>query len=429
MRLLPKFLSRTLPPVSGNAEQKSSRGWAIHYTGLNPVQWSDRNYAAFAKEAYRLNVIAYSAINRIANAVSSIEWQVRLPSGEVLYKHPYLDLISRPNPQMSGSEWWRARISYLLLSGNLYDERVDGSGGKPMELWPLRPDRMKIIEGPKGLPRGFVYQVGQQRISYSADPITGVGPIRHTKLFHPTDDWYGMSPIEAAAYAVDQHNESMTWVQALLQNAARPSGALVVDKEAGLTDEEFNRLKNEIESKYSGSDNAGRPMLLEGGLDWKAMGLSPMDMEILRTKESAARDVSLAFGVPPLLLNIPGDNTYANYREARLGFYEDTILPFVGYQVDELNDWLSPAFGGARLEPNKDKIEAIADKRMKQWEMADSSDDITLNESRQMKGLPPLPEPMGSMLMVEVRAKAKPATAPVQEEDVQETVKKLVYGK
>ena len=167
-------------------------------------------------------------------------------------------------------------------------------------------------------------------------------------------------------------------------------------------------------------------MLLEGGLDWKQMGLSPMDMEILRSKEASARDISLAFGVPPLLLNIPGDNTYANYREARLGFYEDTILPFLKYQVEELNDWLSPAFGGAKLQPNKDKIEAIADKRMKQWEMADNSDDITLNESRAMKGLPPLAEPLGSTLMVELRSKVKGRAEP--DAETEEVLKEFVYG-
>jgi len=421
---LPFFSSPTAP------EQKTSRGWALHFSNLAPATWSKRNYESFAREAYKMNVIAYSAINRIANAVASIEWQIRLPSGELVYDHPYLDLVARPNPNQSGSEWWRARISYLLLSGNLYDELVLDSRNRPAELWPLRPDRMTIIEGTTGLPAGFIYKVGQQKIRYAVDQTTGDGPVRQTKLFHPTDDWYGMSPIEAAAFAVDQHNEAMNWVQSLLQNSARPSGALVVDKDAGLSDEEFNRISNELENKYSGSSNAGRPMLLEGGMDWKAMGLSPMDMEILRSKESAARDISLAFGVPPLLLNIPGDNTYANYREARLGFYEDTILPFIGYQVDELNDWLSPLFRGARLEPNKDRIEAIADKRLKQWEMADNSDDITLNESRQMKGLPAVPEPLGSMLMVEVRAQARqrPETE-AAEREVNETLKELGYGR
>jgi HK97 family phage portal protein len=171
-----------------------------------------------------------------------------------------------------------------------------------------------------------------------------------------------------------------------------------------MSDDEFQRLKHEIETQYSGAENAGRPMLLEGGMDWKTMGMSPVDMEILRTREMAARDISLAYGVPPLLLNIPGDNTYANYREARLGFYEDTILPLLDYLVQDFNHWNGTKFfGNARLVPDYDSIEAIAEKRMKMWAMADASDDITLNESRTLKGFPPLPEPLGSTLMSEIR--------------------------
>jgi len=201
-----------------------------------------------------------------------------------------------------------------------------------------------------------------------------------------------------------------------------------MDKEVSLSDEEFQHLKSEIEMLYAGSENAGRPMLLEGGLKWEAMGLSPMDMEILKVKESSARDVSLAFGVPPLLLNIPGDNTYANYREARLGFYEDTILPFINYIMSEFNQWMAGYFPDIEVRPNKDKIEAIADKRMKQWEMADNSDDITLNESRALKGYPPLPAPLGAMLMSDIRNRGTEPEAEPDVEEEAEMARRFAFG-
>lgn len=412
-----------LKRLLGPAEIKISKAFRTHFIGQAKAAWSGHNYQSYAREAYSLNVIARSAIARIANAVSAIEWMVDV-DGKIIDKHPFLDLINRPNPAMSRFEWWTARISYQLLAGNGYDERVRGPQGS-LELWPLRPDRMTIVPGTTGLPKAYEYKTGHQKVIFPVDAQFG-SDILHIKLFHPTDDWYGMSPISAGAYSIDQHNESMNWVQSLLQNAARPSGALVVDKDTALSDEEFQRVKAEIERKYSGAENAGRPLLLEGGLDWKSMGLSPMDMEILKTKESAARDISLAFGVPPLLLNIPGDNTYANYREARLGFYEDTILPLVEHQAAELSYWLGPDFKGARLVPNKDKIEAIADKRTKMWEMADNSDDLTLNESRAIKGYDPLPDPLGSTLMSEIRAGAK--EDPEEEQSVESEMREAAYG-
>lgn len=386
-------------------ETKTSRAWSTHMIlGQLPVSWSPRKYESFSKEAYQYNVIANSAINRLAKAVSSITWKVQYPDGRQETSHPVLDLLARPNPAQSGMEFFDSFVGYLMLAGNSYIEGVTNEN-RLTELWTLRPDRMKIIPSRTGLPGGFRYTNGNEKKEWEADPLTGESLINHTKLFHPTDDWYGLSPIEAAAYGIDQHNEGMTWIQGLLQNSARPSGALVMAQDNALTDEEFTRLKQEIEENYTGGKNAGRPMLLEGGLDWKQLGLSPMDMEILKAREMAARDISLAFGVPPLLLNIPGDNTYANYREARLGFYEDTVLPLVRFVIADLNHFLSPYFPDVKIIPDIDKIEAVAEKRMKMWAMADASDDITLNESREMKGLDPLPDPLGSTLMCEIRSR------------------------
>jgi len=403
-------------------EQKASRAYAVHIQSPAQPTWTARDFPSFVKEAYKANVVAYQAVNKIATAVSSIEWEAW--KGEQQFDtHPILDLLKKPNTMQSGADWWKARVIYLLLSGNSFDERVM-VGTSIKELWPLRPDRVSIISGKTGLPVAYDYRSGSSTIRFASNEITGDSDILHTSLFDPLDPLKGQSPVQAAAFAVDQHNGAMGWIQSLLQNSARPSGALVVGKDTSLSDEEFARLKTELESRYSGPENAGRPMLLEGGLDWKQMGLSPVDMEILRIKDSAARDISLAFGVPPLLLNIPGDNTYANYREARLGFYEDTVLPFIAFLAEELSAWLGPYFDNVELRPNKDKIEAIADKRMKLWSMADNSLDLTLNESRSLKGYDPLPEPLGSMLMSEVR---KMAAAPQPAIDAA-AVKGFVYG-
>ncbi len=84
-----------------------------------------------------------------------------------------------------------------------------------------------------------------------------------------------------------------------------------------MTADQFARLKAELEASFQGTRNAGRPLLLEGGLDWKAMSLSPRDLDFMEAKHAAAREIALAIGVPPMLLGIPGDNTYSNYAEAQ----------------------------------------------------------------------------------------------------------------
>lgn len=400
------LLSRFFPPP----EVKASRALATHISRLPQAAWSPHNYESFAREGYKLNVVAYQAVNKIADAIGGMRWAVFDSSGKQLKTHAFLSLLENPNPMQSSREWWRAKTAHLLLSGNSFDERVM-RGKRPIELWTLRPQKIKIEPAQNGMVKAYVYKHNGTEVTFPMNPITGDGDIRHTKLFDPLNDWYGSSPMGPASYAVDQHNEAMNWLQALLQNSAQPSGALTLDKDTLLSEDQFNRLREEIENNFAGARNAGRPMLLEGGMDWKSMSLTPRDMAIIDLKDSAARDISLAFGVPPLLLNIPGDNTFANYREARLGFYEDTVIPLVDLQTAELNAWLSPYFDGARIAPDYDSIEAIAEKRRGLWEMVDSSDEITVNEARALKGYPPIPDPLGSMLMADLRASRRGHTS------------------
>lgn len=356
---------------------------------LTPGQpvWSPRNYGSFAKEAYAKNVVAYQAINRIGDALASVKIGVYKRNKE-LAEHPLLTLLKRPNPLQSYGDYMRAKVGFLLLAGNGYEERATVQG-EAKELYQLRPDRMSIIPGTNGVPVAYEYSVNQSKHRWEVNPRNLECDVRHIKMFNPIHDWYGMSPIEAGAYAIDQNNESMSWMQSLLQNSARPSGALTVKDGATLSDDNFNRLKAQIEEQYSGSSNAGRPMLLEGGLEWQQMGLSPTDMGILETKFSSARDIALAFGVPPQMLGIPGDNTYSNYQEARLAFWEDTALPLLNMILDDWNAWLGAPMG-VEFRADTDSIPAIAEKRLKMWEMANASTDLTINERRELKGYSPI---------------------------------------
>lgn len=382
--------------IFARGEKKESRTAATVVLNGGQAVWSNRDYKAFAAEGYQKNVIAYQSINKVAEAVASIEWEV-WKGDKQLSESPLLDLLAKPNPMQSGQVFMTNKVAYLMIAGNAYDEQVT-VGGTPRELYTLRPDRMKITPSRFGFPLSYTYELNGRKVVFEVDPNTLESDINHTKLFNPLDDWYGMAPIEAGAYAVDQHNESMTWIQSLLQNSARPSGALVTSDKEILGEEAFNRLKKQTDEQYSGARNAGRPMLLEGGLKWEQMGLSPADMSILETKYSAARDISLAYGVPPQLLGIKGDNTYANYAEARLAFWEDTALPLVKFIGADLTNWLGPQFGDVELRANFDKVPAIVDKRSTLWKMADNSDDLTINERRELKGYEPIDG--GDVIMV-----------------------------
>jgi len=356
---------------------------------LNPGQpvWMDRNYKTFANEGYQKNVVVNRCVASIAEAIASVPLTYFRGDAEVL-ETPLSALMTNPNPMETYADYVQAVVGYLLISGNTYQEGVTASGAEVKELYALRPDRMKVIAGANGLPQGYCYEVGGRKTTWEVDVPAGIVPVYHTKLFNPIDDFYGLAPIESGAYAIDVHNQAMGYLQALLQNSARPSGALVAKDGETLSEENYNRLKTQMEEQYQGSANAGRPMLLEGGLDWKQMGMSPVDLEIIETKNSAARDICLAFGVPPMLIGLPGDNTYANYAEARLAFWEDTVIPLLTRIIGDWQTWLAGPVG-LTIKPNLDGIPAIVERRAVLWASLQDSKVLTVNEKREAMGYEP----------------------------------------
>jgi HK97 family phage portal protein len=245
---------------------------------------------------------------------------------------------------------------------------------------------MRVVPDADGWPAAYEYAVGTQNVRVAIREDEALAPILHLTLFHPVDDHYGLSPMEAAATALDIHNAAGAWNKALLDNAARPSGALVVGG-ATLTDAQFDRLKGELEANYQGAGNAGRPLILEGGIDWRPLSLSPKDMDFVEAKAAAAREIALAFGVPPLLLGLPGDSTHANYAEANRAFYRQTVIPLVKRTAESLSHWLAPAFGETlRLEPDLDAIEALADERESLWRRVTAAAFLSDDEKREAVG-------------------------------------------
>lgn len=370
-------------------EEKASRtGPLVALTLAGRAVWTPRDYASLAREGFERNAVAYRCVRMIAEAAASVPWLLYDGARE-LDEHPLLRLLENPNPHESGADLFESWYGHLQVAGNSYMELVE-LDGTPRELYALRPDRMKVVPGHSGWPEAYEYSVDGRSVAFAYDPARGEAPILHMRLFHPTDDHYGMSPIEAAAFAVDIHNAAGTWNKALLDNAARPSGALVyrgAEGHANLSEDQFDRLKRELAENYQGAINAGRPLLLEGGLEWMAMALTPKDMDFTEAKRAAAREIALAFGVPPMLLGIPGDNTFSNYQEANRSFWRQTVLPLVSRTGRALTRWLGSRYGdGLRLGFDADQIEALSAEREALWARVTKAGFLSDNEKRQAVG-------------------------------------------
>jgi HK97 family phage portal protein len=369
----------------------SATGPVIAFHGAGRVAWSARDTVSLTRSGFSGNPVGFRCVKMIAEAAAALP--LVLQDAERRYEtHPLLALLARPNGVQGRADLLESLYGQMLLSGDGYVEAVAGETGAPYELHVLRSERMHLVPGADGWPVAYEYQVGGRKHRF--DVTGGAAPICHVRSFHPQDDHYGLSPMQAAASALDVHNAASRWSKSLLDNAARPSGAIVykgTDGQGHLAQDQYARLLDEMESYHQGAANAGRPMLLEGGLDWKPMGFSPSDMEFQKTKESAAREIALAFGVPPMLLGLPGDATYANYQEAHRAFYRLTVLPLASKVLASLATWMAGFSGEAvRLAPDLDGVPALAAEREAQWVRVASAEFLSEAEKRAMLGLPKL---------------------------------------
>jgi HK97 family phage portal protein len=410
--MLARLLRRVRDRARPDDTKASRTGPLVAWPAMGRPVWTPRDYGALAREGFQRNAVVHRAVRMVAEAAASVTLNAFTGEREVP-DHPILALLARPNGREGGAAFLEAVYGHLLVAGNAYVEAVSVDG-VPRELHALRPDRMRVIPGPDGWAQGWDYTVGGRTVRFDAPEDGGVPPILHLTLFNPLDDHYGLSPMEAAATALDIHNAAGAWNKALLDNSARPSGALVVTTPQGipLGDEQVQRLREELESGFQGPGRAGRPLLLEGGIDWKPLSLSPKDMDFVQAKAAAAREIALAFGVPPMLLGLPGDNTFANYAEANRGFWRQTVLPLVGRTAQSLAHWLEPAWEGGReapssgaarhllprgekgdgplrLVPDLDRVDALAGERRELWSRVGAAGFLSEDEKRAAVGYGP----------------------------------------
>jgi HK97 family phage portal protein len=376
--------------------EKKMTGSMAQYLGVGPTHKSYK-YQDLAKEGYLKNAIVFRCVNEISSGASAVNFKI-FNGDEELEMHPLINLLNRPNPLQSNFEFMKALSSYLLLSGNSYILKSGSENGPPKELHLLRPDRMRIKSGGKPIPEKYEYMIeGKVHATYPVDPITGKAEVKHIKLYSPLDDLYGCSPLSAAAVEVDQHNLSSQHNISLLSNGARPSGAIVfkpVDDSGfsvNLTESQRAQLLTDMNKRFTGTNNAGRPLLLEGDFNFIEMGLSPKDMDFLNLKNLATTDIALCFGVPSQLVGVPDAQTYANVAEARLALYEETIIPHLKQIESDLNEWLVPMYDERlTLKYDIDAIPALAERKRKIYENITSAvreGIMTRNEARSEIGL------------------------------------------
>lgn len=373
--------------------------------GVGAARWLERRFDQLAQEGYEKNPIVYACVTKLAKSVASVDLQLyRQGRGGKLTKlddHPLLDLLARPNPlQKNGKKFIETLATQYLVGGNSYVLGVGptqqaGLREPPAELWLLPPQAMKIEAQKRSLlPAWYEYKPAEgEPLRYPVDQITGRAQVMHVKTVNLMNPHMGLPPMVAAACGVDIFNEGQNWNKALLQNEGRPSGALQMrpDKNGNVTvldETQFRRIREEIDTQYSGSGNAGRPLLLDSALEWVQMSMTAKDMDHRENMLTNARFIAAVYHTPPQLVNIPGESTYSNYGQAMLSYWADTVLPLLCAFLEDLNTWLTSLYGeDLYLWYDEEMIPALEPRRKEKADRIQNARYMTVNEQRRAMGL------------------------------------------
>lgn len=361
--------------------QKTFRGGYLSTYREQAPEFGMQDYL----EAYGSDVWVYACINKIAEAVAEADFKLyrirRNGEKEEIQSHPLLDLLYDVNPYMSKYDLLQAHQMYFDSVGESFWVIERDRMGKPAEIWPVPPQRLKVVPDPVEYIRGYVYEIGGKKIPIEPQDII------FFRLPHPTNPYRGLGPLQAARYAIGSNKYSNEWTQNMFFNSAVPE--IVLETENSLDPQTFERLKAEWSARYAGYKNARRAAVLEGGVKVKPLSLTPKDMDFVELRKMSRTEILAVFGIHPSILGLTEDVNRANAETGEYTFARWVIRPRLKRLVDKLNQTLVPMFGEDLELGFVDPVPTNREARIKELETS-LNKWRTVNEIRKEEGLPPI---------------------------------------
>lgn len=391
----------------------SSSGTGFFFSSLESIASAPANYKNIAEQAYAMNAIVKACIDVIT--INFVEAKLRVylkTDNRELPNHRLQTLIDKPNPFTTRFEFWRNFLSYGLLDGNRYIEKIRSKAGIAVELWTLRPDRIEIKPDSINFIRHYIYSIdGRKRIIKPSDII-------HGKSFNPLNDYYGMSPIKPGFNDVDTDNIIGEFIRTIIENKGIAPGTIVeVPSKLGeLTTEQKTRLKSQWKQAY-GSGERGSVAFVTEGMKVNSFGYNMNELAVPDLMDRFESRLCVLMHVPPgTIYAMVGlkFNTYANAKEAREALYEDGIEPLYTEIAESLNTYLTPEFGDdIYLAFDTSDVTALQEQRKAKRDeirLNMAAGIITINEARIGNGLMPLTNGdvfLRPLMLVEIPVKIK----------------------
>ena len=371
--------------------KKSNRASGVDVDRHKEVAGTGQEWAKPAYgEYYASSVSVYSAIRLRSEALARPPVRVIRGDEAVPETHPVQHLLNRVNRWYSRGELWRATEIYLNLWGSAFWALERDEQGQ-WEIWPLRPDRMRILPDKRRYMRGCVYFGLTGPVAYTPEEIVWL------RYFNPLEEYAGLSPIAPARLSVDMGMDALRFNRNFFKNSAQPD--IIFTTEEAMTDDEVEDFYNRWEKRYRGPGNAHRPAIASFIKDIKTVtpsGFSHREMEFMLGLRWSLEEVSRVYGVPMPLLSDLQRATFSNIGVAERIFWRNTIVPEMKFLEEQLNEKLLPLLGytDLRVEFDLSYIELLQEDESRRVDRETKLLDrgvLTINEVRRERKLPEVP--------------------------------------
>ncbi len=406
--------------TQGQKSVRVATTWEMGQAQSLPV-----DYATLAGKGYSTNELVFACIRYIARSAAEAQMLVMVgKEQEAGTAHPLVKLLAKPNPVMGLTDLLQATLVMLNITGDAYWEKERARNKRDVvALWPMRPDRVKAIPGEYGI-AGYRYELadGSFRVDYEARDVV------HFRYYNPLNEYFGLSPLQVCARAVDADNERSDFTRAFFTNAAVPYGLLTTKQK--LVEAEAKRIATRWQEQYGGSENWHRVAVLDSDITYQRLGLTQQEMAFPDLTALTESRICMVFGVPPILISSKFGlerTQYAIMQEARRAFWQDTMSPILTALTDTMNMSLSPDYNGATITLDLSNVKALQENRDAMWTRANMGvlgSWATVNEGRAEAGLDAVPtgdvflRPM-TMVEASVEEEAEEQTPPEEEMPVE----------
>lgn len=391
-------------------EEEKSLGFTVPTYQSGLAQLPNTNYQTYAKEGYMRNPLVFASIQELATSAAEPIMMAK-KGGKWVHEGPIIDLLERPNPFMTRFEFWATIIMHRALAGNAYAVKERSMSGRVVELWILRPDRMRVVPSATKHISHYEYHVGDGSIfKIAADDVI------HFKERHPLDDWYGMPRLMPISGITDIANFMENFVKSAFEHGGMPGAVLTIKQK--VTQEDKDQIRERFRRNFTGSNGWHELLVLdnaEASYTPMTQSLGTRGLVIPELHEILEAEIPMVFGVPQSLIGTRTsyqNGGYANKRAEATDFWVGTLTPLYKELAGPLTLRLVPDFFGI-TEVAFDLTDVFAlqedfDKLATRWIALYAGGIASFQESRKAVGLNPEPK-AGDLFAVGAQTEVMPA--------------------